>query len=195
MKSTSGTTSTVRKGWGGARPGSGRKAMKAGAGKKAATKVKPKARAKATEKPAKPRKATPSKDRPTGAVLDREELGQPASPKDGDLSQRVLTSKDFQEILDLCKSNGVARIRLGEVEIQFGQAITQAKTQPVEGAEALASVSSEKSSVSLGNTQALDEAEETQRMIDDPVGFEQSQIDAHLTQESSNGGGTHGREA
>lgn len=95
---------------------------------------------------------------------------------------KILTIKDFKEILDLCQAKGVERLHFGEVEIQFGKAISRAETpRPVSGA-----TRADLPQVSLANEQSLADADDAQKMIDDPIGFEQDQIDGHLQNEGLN---------
>ena len=109
-------------------------------------------------------------------------------------AQSILTANSFPEILILCQTHGVSRIRIGDLDVEFGQAIPRT-TQPRHvGSPAQAGAPVTEPVLSYAEGDDL-EAEETQRLIDDPMGYEQAQIDGHLNQESPDAAKTHHREA
>lgn len=102
----------------------------------------------------------------------------PTSPLDN--TPMVLSENSLHDIIALCRKENVAHLKVGTFEIHLaagpttnGQEAGKAETEPRAGVPA----SSAPQSVQGSDPTALDDLDETQDMIDNPLGFEQAQID------------------
>lgn len=96
----------------------------------------------------------------------------------------VLSDNHLHDIIALCKKEGIRRLKIaGAFDIELSRTSTGPQAEPVkepvpvEGATASPALPTTQAQGS--DPSALDDIDETQQLIDDPAGWEQSQIDAH----------------
>lgn len=146
---------------------------------------KPRAKAKLkASAPKKPSTRTLTIPRPTN----------PAKPRQVSLDKggKLLSLEEARDIISLCRNEGVRHLKMPNFEVELagpkaiGSAASEGTSAPRSGA-----VSDSRRSPSTramgSDPHALRAAEEAQLLIDDPLGFEQSQIDAHLALGTSEG--------
>ena len=96
------------------------------------------------------------------------------------------TAKEICHIIKVCKKLGVMQLKLGDVFISFQIVVQKPLDRNVKkGAYAVNTVplsgkGDENLSFELQNKEIMNEVENAQLMIDDPMGYEKRQIDMHL---------------
>ncbi len=104
---------------------------------------------------------------------------------------------DLHAILDLARAAGVRSIHIDGIAYSFVRTNVELPASPATGPAASRedvsatpgapetgpTAEAPKSLLTTADIEALRNAEEAQQLIEDPAGFEQTQIDAHLTAE------------
>lgn len=105
----------------------------------------------------------------------------------------ALTAKEFCRILDTCHKTGVLKLRLGELEVEFGARVAPGSTKVLDQTpEVMSDLGSDnhntgskeieppKDLLTVADKESLEDLARSQLLMDDPTGFEQVMIDDHL---------------
>lgn len=98
-------------------------------------------------------------------------------------TQHSLTVKELGAILDLCHTRRVAVLNYGAVRIQLHKTAFETQLTGMDvpiTPDMRAGLAEHRTDIAPMDLQAQRDAEAAQKLIDDPLGFEQDAIDGHL---------------